>query len=572
MTCPSESTASRVLAALERFDLKKRASNFYRCNNPFRAGSNSHGFVVVLNGDDGEHGAFYDHVTQHKGSLYELAEMLDIPTPRQQVPDTKRPYQGMDDYARAHGVSADVLRAAGWQETAHSNRPALQFPTANGPRWRFLDGAKPRFINPPGYRSCWYGLTRAVRIAQRQGLDEPLVICNGEISTVVAQAHGIAACAVTSGEKRIPDALLGELKRCWSGPVLIALDCDGTGRAAARDMSKQLPGAVAVDLRLTSGGDLADFCCLYGDRARAALLELQPLADPTAFDSGDLLDMREVGRAAQIQAREWGANPTDLRGMPSGISTLDAALSGFMPDDIVIVLGKSGSGKSLIASQFLRTFAQHAPGLIFTTEMPPEAYLHRMVSQAFGVNQRDIYTGRAYNQRLFQEYENITRLWQVFAFKRTDPSPDDLLKQAEKAMLQGAKWCIVDSLNNVKQPGAGSIYDEMRATMRAARIMAHDMKMLVVLTMQAGNAPNERRHKEPKPSDGYGGQIAYHDASRFITLWRPGYDKEAGITDEDSGVDPSVAYLRVAKDRHFGAQGTLVQLRWTGMHYVSAGG
>lgn len=571
MTYPSDSTAAKVLAALDRYALKRSASNFYRANSPYRAGSNSHGFALILSSDDGEHGAWFDHVSQEKGSLYQLAEHLGIATPRKPVEDSKRAYAGLADYARAHGIDADTLRAAGWRETTHSGRPALAFQTANGERYRFLDGGKPSYINRPGCQACWYGLARAIRLAEAEGPAEPLVICNGEISTVVAQAHGIAACAITGGEKRLPDALVAELKAQWKGRVLIALDCDDTGRNATKAILGQLPDAYAVDLQLGTGGDLADFCRLYGQDAHAALLKLAPLANPNAFDHDDMLDMRAVAREAALQAREWGLDPRPVRGIPSGIAPLDAVLSGFLPDDIVIVLGKSGSGKSLIAAQLLQSFAQHGPGLLFSTEMSPNAYLHRIVSQQFGLNARDIYTGRAYTQDLYDRYAAITNSWQVLACKRTDPSPKDILKQAEKALLAGAKWCIIDSLNNVKMPGSTGIYDELRETMRVARVLAHDMKMLVVLTMQAGNAPNERRHKEPRPSDGYGGQIAYHDAARFLCLWRPGYDVEAGLSDSTEPIDPSRATLRVAKDRHFGTQGTLIPLRWTGTHYVSAG-
>lgn len=572
MTYPSDSTAAKVLAALERFDLKRQAQNFFRLNSPYRAGSNSHGFVLILSDDLGERGGWYDHVTQEKGSLYQLAEHLGIPTPRKQVEDTKRAYADLADYARAHGIDATTLSEAGWRETTHNGRPALAFKTANGERYRFLDGDKPHYINQPGYRPCWYGLRRAVQLAGGMGAGQPLVVCNGEISTVVAQAHGIPACAITGGERTIPDALLAELKASWRGRVLVALDCDETGRRVAQGMVAQIPDAYAVDLQLGKGGDLADFCRLYKGEAHAALLKLVPLANPNAFDSGDMLDMRAVAREAALQAREWGLDPRPVRGIPSGIAPLDAMLSGFLPDDIVIVLGKSGSGKSLIALQMLQSFAKHGPGLLFSTEMSPVAYMHRLVSQQFSLNARDIYTGRAYTQALFDRYAEITQSWQVMACKRTDPSPKDILDQAEKALGIGAKWCIIDSLNNVKLPGATSIYEELRETMRVARVLAHDMKMLVVMTMQAGNAPNERAHKEPRPSDGYGGQIAYHDATRFLCLWRPGYDVEAGLSEGKEAIDPSKATLRIAKDRHFGTQGALIPLRWTGTHYVSAAG
>jgi len=47
-------TAEKVIAALESHGLKKEGANKYRCNSPFRPGSDSKSFTLTI--DDGEHG------------------------------------------------------------------------------------------------------------------------------------------------------------------------------------------------------------------------------------------------------------------------------------------------------------------------------------------------------------------------------------------------------------------------------------------------------------------------------------------------------------------------------------
>src|SRR5688572_3315682 len=92
-------TASRVLAALAEFHLKQIHPNQYRCNSPLRPGSDSHGFMLIVD-PDGEHGAYFDHAHEEdQGSLYDLAARLGIaaslpnaPRPRQLVESTKRVY------------------------------------------------------------------------------------------------------------------------------------------------------------------------------------------------------------------------------------------------------------------------------------------------------------------------------------------------------------------------------------------------------------------------------------------------------------------------------------------------
>ncbi len=271
-----DSTSALVLAALEKYGLKSEGDHTYRCHSsPFRNGSDSDSFVVTVTDD--EHGTWYDHVSSEGGSLYDLAEYLGITLKQPEINIcTKRTYDDLDDYASAHGVPGEVFRAAGWKEVEKSGRPALEYPTKTGARWRFLDGNKPIFISPQGYKRCWYGLERAQSIAEKAG--QPLVICNGEPSVIAANHYGVPACAVTAGEhKEIPIMLFDELREAWQGEVLIAPDCDDTGAQFAEGLRAQLSEAGykirVVNLNGGKGYDLADFCALNQSQSMAQLLE-----------------------------------------------------------------------------------------------------------------------------------------------------------------------------------------------------------------------------------------------------------------------------------------------------------
>jgi archaellum biogenesis ATPase FlaH len=287
------STAESVLAALQPYHLRSEGQGKYRCNSPFRPDSDSMTFTLVINSP--EHGAFQDfHPSANpaSGSLYLLAKHLGIPLSATiPVESTKRSFAGGDDYARAHGTTFDELRAWGWRETTIDGRPALEIPTPSGSRFRFLDGAKGKatYKSVSGYSRCWYGLGDNLKRVLEAS--QPLVLCNGEISTLAARKHGIASLAMTGGEKgEIPLDLLEQLKGFLVGlqnpHILIALDCDKAGRTAARGLERQLRSegfdTRAVDLSLGAGGDLADFCMIHVPDAAAELLKLPAL--PPVFD------------------------------------------------------------------------------------------------------------------------------------------------------------------------------------------------------------------------------------------------------------------------------------------------
>ena len=175
--------SEQILRALEAYGLKAGPHGQWRCNSPFRPGSDSHAFVLRIEGDG--RGAYFDHVTGEGGSLEALAERLGIqaeagghagPPLLPINKPSKRVYANLADYATAHGVTREALAAAGWAECEIDGRRAASFHTANGPRYRFLDGKGPPYKSPALYRACWYKLKEAAEAARDLG--ESLVLCN----------------------------------------------------------------------------------------------------------------------------------------------------------------------------------------------------------------------------------------------------------------------------------------------------------------------------------------------------------------------------------------------------------
>jgi len=358
-------TADEILKTLTNMglDIKQDGVGKYRMNSPFRPNSNSHAFTLTIE-DDGEHGAYYDFNPKgdpEKGSLYDLAGRLGLAiSPKAPPPPPPKTYSGLDDYAHAHGVDPKTFRSAGWAETRHHGRPALVFQTDGGERYRYLDGKKPKYWHKKGYRRSWYRLNHAIQQSP------PLVICNGEASTVVAQAHGLAATTLTSGSEKpsIPDTMLETLRASYpTGQIIIALDCDTAGKEAAPRLAAFLVShgyqARAVDLGLTGSQDLADFCRLHGNDTKNHLIACQTItpnettrADGiktaefiTALTSlgykfrlNQLNDDVEVNgeplsdhKAAEIRARMWDAGYTKYHRLMEDAYTYNASKTPYHP-------------------------------------------------------------------------------------------------------------------------------------------------------------------------------------------------------------------------------------------------
>lgn len=275
------STWERVQSVLVGHNLKHERGDMWRCNSPLRPGSDSMAFT--LNISDGEHGVFFDHAGDEKGTLYDLARKLNIDLPKVgKAEESKRAYKSLAEYAQVKGVTESVFTAMQWcsEIKTITKRPAIQFPTRGGLRWRFVDGKSPHFMSEPGYKRCWYGMQRAVEMAHAQ--NKPLIFVNGEPSVVVGQSYGLPVTTITSGEKgNYPPELIDQLKAEYQREIVIALDCDYKGSTSALQLKLQFWEAgfrvKAVDLGLGDKGDIADFCKLYTNNAAAALAELPEL-------------------------------------------------------------------------------------------------------------------------------------------------------------------------------------------------------------------------------------------------------------------------------------------------------
>lgn len=349
----SESDIRRqVLDALEPYRNKHHGRNRY--NTPWRQGADGGTLAVDEDGGYGLGLKWFDHKDGESGNgitlLQKLNETLQtaIPLPSQgQVLTVKQKpvYDSLKGYAEAHGVPVEVFEAAGWHEVKRGGRNLLAFAfnTSGGMRYRYADEAKAgrKFDHEKGTSPSWYGLERAVKAAE----GAPLVICNGEPSTLVAQYYGVPACAVTGGERgSMREDLVEELREVWAGDVLVAFDCDDTGRRDGPALATHLRAlgvsAKAIDLGGAHGFDLADFCRLHQQGARKALAARPEIAikAPSATPTEYIADWKAQGTtAAALQYTEFPPESW--------------VIEGILPAGACLLAAKAKKGKSWLALQ-----------------------------------------------------------------------------------------------------------------------------------------------------------------------------------------------------------------------------
>lgn len=607
----TQTTREKVLLAIQPYDPKEHPAGTFRMNSPFRPGSNSHALTLTIR--DEEHGAWLDFVSGESGSLYDFAEKMGIEIARQQVPDSKRVYAGLADYATSHGITADVLTAAGWTEESvydgsddfKCNRPALTFPTASGRRIRFIDGKKPSYKSIVGYTACWYGLDKALAIIRQD--KQPLVVCNGEISTVVAQHFGIAACAVTSGEKKLPAHLLTELKNKWAGEIILAFDCDATGQRVAKEIHEQLPGAVIADLGLSTGGDLADLCKLYTTEAKSELHKravavpkeesavsvndlaalVKQLVDVRRAEEKPELDIptllaqidREIGvvrsksqlapvvtvaemvNENEKRLLEVMQNP-GYRGLLSKMHSLDKMVGSFVGGRIHMLYGATNMGKSTLAVSLAREFIMQAPGLVVPTEMPPNAWIDKLTSCICKIPFDVIEEGRLDAKELerVKDTYQMLRNRQLSIMKKVSPTPGDLMTEIRAHAERGYKWVLIDSISKLQAPGTSGIFDRMTEVANTIQDLAIETGMTFIVTSQVGRQVVQRSNKAPVSEDAYGSGSIEQNADVILSLYNHNHYVELGMAQADPHFPMDSCLVRQTKHRWRAARSLSVLL------------
>jgi replicative DNA helicase len=582
-------TGANVLTALAAHKLKKAGSNEYRCNSPLRAGSNSGAFSLRIEDDD-EHGAWQDHVTGEAGSLYELAARLGIETPKAQAQETKRGYTGLADYAAAHYAPVEAFTAVGWHEGTHKGRPCLIYKVGGKERYRYLDGNTPPYEWEYGGTPAWYGL----RVAPGKTAGRALVLCNGEASTIAAQHHGLPACAWAGGEQRRPDHAIAELKAAYTGPIILAYDCDDVGRRVAREVAEQLTAAGydvrIADLQMTDHGDLADFCGLHtetayaeldkravvytpdmgkladaarvmeqqvtqthGDPDEAALRQLDQIEQHVERAKDKLrpvrvMDMADLSRSALDPAKNAKRWPR------LAIPELDA-LVGPLEPELYVIYGAPNMGKSWMAVSFAGALMKTGTGLMITTETRPDKWFRRIVSYQSRVPLDRVDDGIA--------SEAERKAWNKVAagmagypgamMDMSSPTGKAIVRAALKVRKdQGLDWIVVDSATRMRGIGSNS-YERTSNVAHALQDMARDFNVPVIITSQIGRDVGERPHgqKLPRMEDAYGSGAIEQDAGVVLGLYRHDYYVTRGSeVPDDATFPPNTARVILLKHRN----------------------
>lgn len=269
---------------------------------------------------------------------------------------------------------------------------------------------------------------------------------------------------------------------------------------------------------------------------------------------GDVLEETKK----EIEARAIAVQSGRAVGISTGIPTLDRVTGGWRGNQLVVLAGRPAMGKTAVALSFVRAAAEAGtPVCVFSLEMDNGSLAGRMLAGASGVDSGNIRSGRLSSgdwddlERGSAELRGLP----VTLFDTAGVSMASIRAQCRAMHRKGRCGMVVidylQLLGSDADRRNGNREREVAEMSRAAKLLAKELDVPVLLLSQLSRKVEERADKTPMLSDLRESGAIEQDADLVIFVHRPAYYDEPTIDDGRFGIIPSegVGILTIAKSR-----------------------
>lgn len=234
-----------------------------------------------------------------------------------------------------------------------------------------------------------------------------------------------------------------------------------------------------------------------------------------------------------------------------GIPEIDTATRGMVPGEVVMLMARSGVGKTAAVLHTLFSKPSEVPAIFFSMEMPATQIFERAASMVTGLGAEDL-------EGLMQDPDERAAVSKIVAEKfqnvyivdkdaLTIKEIEKYIDAAEKEVLhQKVRLVIIDHLGRMVRGGKPE-YEELSALARGMKQLAKDREVIVYDVVQVGREQGGDGTIELGLSAARGSGQIEEGADLLLAMWRPDL--------KDQNRDWDVAKIAAVKNR----KGRLVQ-------------
>lgn len=298
-----------------------------------------------------------------------------------------------------------------------------------------------------------------------------------------------------------------------------------------------------------------------------ATTEIAAIAD-RAVRSDDITPLSDVVRATldDLERRQQARQAGDCIGIPTGLQRLDMLTGGWRGGQLIVLAGRPGTGKSATMLHFARAAAiAGVPVCVFSAEMPNTQLAGRMLVGYSGVNSQAFRVGSVDADgwhELEQAAADLSAM-PVYLNDRANITMGAIRSQCKAMTRRGRCGMVIidylQLLDTASRNTNSTREREIAAASRAAKLLAKELDVPVILLSQLSRKVEDRADKTPILSDLRESGAIEQDADMVLFLDRPAmYGRtEIGAGRYGTISAEGVGLLHIAKNRD-GATGCVI--------------
>ena len=276
--------------------------------------------------------------------------------------------------------------------------------------------------------------------------------------------------------------------------------------------------------------------------------------------SRDMVPVRQVLPDVLDRLSEMSESDNHLPGLSTGLSAVDAKITGLNKSDLLLLAARPGMGKTSFALNVALNVAKNSQKTVavFSLEMSAEQLVTRLLASEALVENGRLKTGNLRETDWQKIADAATTLNRLDIRIDDNPMLTAADMNAKCRRLDNLGLVVIDYLQLMTSAGGKGHGGENRQQVvsdisRMLKIMAKELDVPVICLSQLSRANEKRDDKRPMLSDLRESGAIEQDADIVMFLYRDDYYNE----DSDKH---NIAECIVAKNRH-GETGK-VELRW----------
>lgn len=245
----------------------------------------------------------------------------------------------------------------------------------------------------------------------------------------------------------------------------------------------------------------------------------------------EIRPIQDVIVEAQNQLEALAKNGADITGIPSGYYDLDNKTTGFHENELIILAGRPGMGKSAFALNISTNIAINSKKSVafFSLEMGAEQIVSRMFSLVGGIDSKKLRTGRLEHSDWKRLNEAMSQLADTnfFIDDTAGITVGEIRSKCRrlKNSSKGLDLIVIDYLQLVSSSSkySGNRVQEVSEVSRDLKKLAMELKVPVIALAQLSRSVEARENKRPIMSDLKESGSIEQDADIVMFLYNDDY-------------------------------------------------